>query len=572
MIAESIIMEIKYRNDIAGLIGEYTELKKRGTTLVGLCPFHTEKTPSFTVWPEKSSYYCFGCGAGGDVITFVRETEHLEYIEALRHLAKRVGMTLPEDGDDRQAALKARLLELNRLAARFYHETLMGEEGRVAYEYLKKRQISDRIIKRFGLGFAPDGWRNFLEVAKAKGYTEQELITAFLANRKEKNVYDRFRGRVIFPIINTSGNVVAFGGRVLDDSLPKYINSSDTPVYRKGQALFALNEAKKNKGRLILAEGYMDVISLHQAGFTEAVATLGTALTGDQARLIARHAQEVVIAYDSDKAGRAAAERAFDILRNTGLNVRILEQPDGKDPDEYIRAHGADNFALLLDKSADALSYRLDGIKKKFDLDEPQQKVECLGTMMKELAQLDNEIEIDVYCGRLAKEFDVDKRGMLSQIKRLRIAGQKKQIRQEMRPPSPSRQGGGSAGDTALQRAEKGLLHWICDNPADADRIDEKLGGLISPFWQRLYEAVLSQIHGSGAFELSTVGAYFDTAEMGRITGMLTAEPVCTTPSEADQLIENILWERKRLNLFHEGSDETEDLERYLKELAQRKK
>jgi len=481
-------------------------------------------------------------------------------------------MTLPEDADDRQAALKARLFELNRLAARYYHETLMSEAGRVAYEYLKKRQISDRIIKRFGIGYAPDGWRNFLEVAKAKGYTEQELITAFLANRKEKNVYDRFRGRVIFPIINTSGNVMAFGGRVLDDSLPKYINSSDTPVYRKGQALFALNEAKKNNGRLILAEGYMDVISLHQAGFTEAVATLGTALTGDQARLMARHAQEIVIAYDSDKAGRAAAERAFDILRKTGLSVRILEQPDGKDPDEYIRAHGAENFALLLDKSADALSYRLDGIKRKYNLEEPQQKVECLGAMMKELAQLDNEIEIDVYCGRLSRDFDVDKHGMQTQIKRIMSSAQKKQIRQELRPPSPSKESGGAAGESTLQRAEKGLLRWICDNPTEADRIDEKLGGLITPFWQRLYETALSQIRSSGAFELGILGAIFDTAEIGRITGMLTAEPICTNSSEADQLIENILWERKRLNLFHEGSDETEELEDYLKELAQRKK
>ena len=309
MLSESFISELKARNDIEEVISSYVNVKRRGRNLVGLCPFHSEKTPSFTVYPDSQSFYCFGCGAGGDVVTFVKKIENLDYIEAVKSLAQRAGLAMPEDGyDDSYAKLKTRVLEINRETARFYHQCLISPVGKKALEYLRGRGLSDNTIRRFGLGFAPESWDAVIKHLRGKGFTFDEMAAAAVAVKSARgSYYDQFRGRVIFPIIDIRGNVIAFGGRLMDGQGPKYLNSPDTPVFKKSRNLFALNYAKSSKeSALILAEGYMDVVALHQAGFTNAVATLGTALTAEQARMISQYAAEVVIAYDSDGAGQKA--------------------------------------------------------------------------------------------------------------------------------------------------------------------------------------------------------------------------------------------------------------------------
>ncbi|MEG1849295.1 MAG: DNA primase, partial [Oscillospiraceae bacterium] len=351
MIPESFIEELKYRSDIEQIISPYVQLKRAGRHLTGLCPFHSEKTPSFVVYPENQSFYCFGCGAGGDVVTFVRKSENLEYLEALRFLAQKAGMTLPEDAENDEAGrMRLRILECNRESARFFHAALISPAGEPGLAYLRRRQLSDTTIRRFGLGWAPDSWGSLHEHLLKKGFTEAEMLAAAVTRGGTRGSYDSFRGRVIFPIIDLRGAVIGFGGRILGDGQPKYLNSPDTMVFKKSRNLFALNVAKATKEpRLLLTEGYMDAIAVHQAGFDNAVATLGTALTQEQARLMAQYTGEVVIAYDSDGAGQKATVRANELLAQTGIKVRVLSMTGAKDPDEFIKANGALRFKQLVE-------------------------------------------------------------------------------------------------------------------------------------------------------------------------------------------------------------------------------
>ena len=347
---EEFLQELKDRNDITDVVSSYVNLKRAGRLLTGLCPFHNEKTPSFTVYPETSSYYCFGCHVGGDVITFIRNIENLDYIDAVKFLAQRAGMDMPQDSyDDSMAKLKRRIYEINRETARFFHNCLISPVGAKGLNYLRSRGLSNKTIKHFGLGYAPEQGFDLIDNLRDKGFTDYEMIQANVAI-KSKNGYtvSRFFDRVMYPIIDLRGNVIAFGGRIMSDQKPKYLNTSDTPVFSKSTQLFALNMAKNiNTRQLILAEGYMDVIALHQAGFQNAVATLGTALTPQQADLIRRYADEVVICYDSDEAGRKASDRAIVLLRNAGIKVRIVTIPNAKDPDEFINKFGADELKKI---------------------------------------------------------------------------------------------------------------------------------------------------------------------------------------------------------------------------------
>ena len=362
---ERFIQDLQERADIEQFISSYVTLKRRGKTLVGLCPFHNEKTPSFTVYPDTRSFYCFGCGAGGDVISFVRRIDNLDYIEAVKSVAQIAGMPMPEDGyDDTLSKKRMRLLAANREAARFFNSCLMQEKNRHALEYFLSRGLSMNTIRHFGLGYAPNEWRSLLEHLRSKGFTDEELVLANLARRSDKDgrvsYYDNFRNRVMFPIIDLRGNVIAFGGRVMDDSKPKYINTSDTLVYKKSNGVFALNFAKNaNDNKLILVEGYMDVIALHQAGFTNAIACLGTAFTSEQANLLARYAEEILICYDNDEAGKKATEKALGVLGKTGVKLRVVKMDGGKDADEIIRKHGKERFDALLGKAANRTEYRL---------------------------------------------------------------------------------------------------------------------------------------------------------------------------------------------------------------------
>ena len=374
-------------------------------------PFHSERSASFMVYPETQSYYCFGCGAAGDVIKFTMEMNSLSYIEAVRYLAQQCGMPLPDE-DDGQAKLKARILEMNKLAARYFHNQLKEENGRQALHYLRERQLTDKTIVNFGLGYAPRGWQNLTDYLKSKGFTENEIVSAYLGARGKKGgIYDIFRDRIMFPIIDLRGNVIAFGGRRMgDEGGPKYLNSGDTPVFKKSNGLFALNLAKKSgKDTFILAEGYMDVIAMHQAGFTNAVATLGTALTSQQAKLIGDYAKKVVISYDSDEAGQKATARAMELFSKEDITVQVLSLEGAKDPDEYIKKYGRQRFEMKLEGANTALDFRLMELKKQYDISNPEQRVEYLTKACDILATLKNAIQQDVYCSRLANETDTDK-------------------------------------------------------------------------------------------------------------------------------------------------------------------
>ena len=433
MIPREYIDEVVRRSDITEVVSSYVQLRHRGRTHTGLCPFHSEKTPSFVVYPETQSFYCFGCGAGGDVITFVRKINNLDYVEAVKMLAGRAGMPMPEE-DDKAGRLRSRVLAINKEAARFFYEQLNAEndDARAARAYWRGRGLSDSTIRRFGLGFSPNDFGALRRHLRTRGYTEEEMLASGLQKRSEKgNVYDVFRGRVMTPIFDLRGNVIAFGGRVLGDEKPKYINSPETLVYKKSKAMFALNIAKKSASRrYILCEGYMDVISLHQAGFDTAVAACGTALTQDQVRLLAEYADEVVLCYDSDEAGQKATARSLGLFAESPVKVSVLNIPGAKDPDEFIKKYGRERFEALLNGTSNAIEYKLAKVREKYDLARPADRVEYIKDAIRLLAGRLTPTEREVYAGRLAEETDVAKANVMAQLEATVRANQRRAQRQ----------------------------------------------------------------------------------------------------------------------------------------------
>lgn len=421
MIPQEYIQEVVARNDITEVIGQYVQLRHRGRTYTGLCPFHNEKTPSFTVYPDTQSFYCFGCGAAGDVINFVRKISNLGYVEAVKQLAGRAGMPMPEE-DDQESRSRSRLLEINRNAARYFYDQLNAPtpEAAMARRYWReKRGLSDAAIRRFGLGYAPEDFVGLLHYLRHRGFTEPELESSGLVKRSAKgNLYDIFRHRVMVPIIDVRGNIIAFGGRVMDDSKPKYINSPETMVYHKSRTLFALNEAKKSTSkRYILCEGYMDVISMHEAGFDTAVCACGTALTPEQVKLLTEYADEVVLSYDSDEAGQKATERSLALFSGTNLQVRVLNIPGAKDPDEFIRTYGRDRFEAVLEGTATPLEFKLAKAVKKYDLRNDAQRLQYVDEAIGILAgSAVSPTARDVYAGRIAEQTGIDKKAVLVQL------------------------------------------------------------------------------------------------------------------------------------------------------------
>ena len=436
--SDEFLAELRMRCDIEQIISSYTPLKRRGKNLVGLCPFHNEKTPSFTVYPESQSFFCFGCGAGGEVISFIRRAENLDYTESVRLLCDRCGMVMPSEGYDNSLAEKRkRMYEINKEAARFFHSCLFEEQGKAGLDYYKERGLKKGTIIRFGLGYAPEGWRNLLNHMRGKGYSYEELYEANLANKSEKNgkvsFYDSFRNRVMVPIIDVRGNVVAFGGRVLDDSKPKYINSSDTLVYKKSLGVFGLNMAKSTKEKsLILVEGYMDAISLHQAGFDNVIACLGTALTNEMAHLLARYTDEIILSYDADDAGQKATDRAIGIFSSIGMKVRVIRLEGGKDPDEILKKYGPERYRSLIDGAANDIEFELVRLRKGFDLHTSDGKMKYLEKAAEVLAKT-SVIAQDIYTSRLAEELQVDKNKISIRIEQLRRRTQRKEEGQKYR-------------------------------------------------------------------------------------------------------------------------------------------
>ena len=481
MIPQEYIQEVVRRNDIEDLIGQYVKLRRRGRTATGLCPFHNEKTPSFVVYPETQSYYCFGCGAAGDAITFVRKYHNLSYVESVKQLAARAGMPMPEE-DDKESRARQRLLEINRCAARYFYEQLNAQtpEAAAARAYWRqKRGLSDAAIRRFGLGYAPDSFHGLLNYLRRRGFAEEELEHSGLVKRSEKgNLYDIFRHRVMVPIIDVRGAIIAFGGRVLDDSKPKYINSPETVVYKKSKTLFALNVAKKSTSkRYILCEGYMDVISMHEAGFDTAVCACGTALTPEQVKLLSEYADEVVLSYDSDEAGQKAADRSLALFANAPVKVSVLSYQGAKDPDEFIKKYGSDRFRQLLDGTADPTEFQLKKLKSKYDLRTDNGRLQYVKDAIALLSRGSvSPTARDVYAGRLSEETGISKKSIVDQLETAVKQSGRRERREEQKKLAgqglaadihvPYTQGGDSALGAAS--AARQLVAAMLQNP---DRI-----------------------------------------------------------------------------------------------------
>ena len=434
--------ELAVRNPIEEVVGQYVNLKRSGSNLFGLCPFHGEKTPSFSVAPDKGIYYCFGCHKGGGVINFEMEIEGLSYSDAVRALAQRAGMEVPEDEQYRDRYRKQeRLWALSKEAARYFVSQLYAPAGAEGLRYARSRGMSKGTLTRFGIGFAPNGWDGLCKAMQAKGYTEEELKGAGLVSVSEKNgsIYDRFRNRLMFPIIDVRGNVIGFGGRVMDDSKPKYLNSPETEIFNKRKNLFALNVAKKTKlGFLILVEGYMDAIALHQYGFDCAVASLGTSLTEEHATLLSRYTEQVVLIYDGDEAGQNATKRAIPMLERAGLQVKVLQMRDAKDPDEFLKKFGADRFKLLLEESSNRVEYQLRSIQKKYDLNVDEERVKFISEAAELVSTLGSAVQREVYGNRVAEAGKISPEAMKIEVekaaRRRQYKEKKKQERIDLAP------------------------------------------------------------------------------------------------------------------------------------------
>jgi len=416
---EEVIEEVRVSNDIVDVVSEYVKLERKGKDYFGLCPFHKEKTPSFSVASGKQIYYCFGCGKGGNVIHFIMNIENIGFLDAVKLLADRARIQLPEGEDEeerRKALLRKEIIRINTDAARFFFNNLGNNEKAVSY--LRKRGINDRTIKKFGIGYASEDWDSLLKHLLKKGYREPDILeSGLILKSKNGGFYDRFRGRIMFPIFDLRGNVIAFGGRVLDSSQPKYMNSPETPVYNKSRNLYALNFAKNSgEKRIIVVEGYMDVISLHQNGIINTVASLGTALTESQGRLLKKYAEEVIISYDSDTAGQAATIRGLDLLDGIGCNVKVLTLPESKDPDEYIRKNGLDAFKKLADNAVSLLEYKIRVLKKQIDTNTVEGKISFLNKVASLLSRMDNNVEIEMYVKKIAKDYGISEESLFSEI------------------------------------------------------------------------------------------------------------------------------------------------------------
>ena len=576
---ERFIQDLQERTDIEQVISSYVNLKRRGKTLVGLCPFHNEKTPSFTVYPDTRSFYCFGCGAGGDVISFVRRIDNLDYIEAVKSVAQMAGMPMPEDGyDDTLSKKRMRLLAANREAARFFNACLMQEKNRFALEYFLSRGLSQNTIRHFGLGYAPNEWRSLIEHLRSKGFTDEELVLANLARRSDKDgrvsYYDNFRNRVMFPIIDLRGNVIAFGGRVMDDSKPKYINTSDTLVYKKSNGVFALNFAKNaNDNKLILVEGYMDVIALHQAGFTNAIACLGTAFTSEQANLLSRYAEEIIICYDNDEAGKKATQKALGVLGKTGVKLRVVKMDGGKDADEIIRKHGKERFDALLGKASNRTEYKLLEERAKYNLSTDDGKLRFLMAATQILAECGS-IECDIYATRLSNELGVSVDSINAQIKsakaKLRRNEEERRKKEQETVLSKSFEDKNNperSKNLRAARAEETIIASFMRNPDFYKKLKDTLSSedFVTDFNRRLYECLVSTLEAGVDAELSQFAQHFSPEEMDSVTRIyISSSSLVNTLKECEDCI-NVLKEKKTPKITDVSSMSDEEFRKLFK-------
>lgn len=470
--SDDLIEEIRSRNDIVDVISPHVKLTKKGSTYFGLCPFHNEKSPSFSVTPSKQMYYCFGCGQGGNVFTFTMKYENMTFTEAVKFLADKAGVNLPEQEysaeEKKKADIKSKLLDIHKEAAMYYYHLLRSEKGQRAYEYLKGRGLSDETIKNFGLGYSSNYSDDLYRYIKSKGYTDDVLKESGLFTFSEKGVYDKFNNRVMFPIMDINNRVIGFGGRVMGDGKPKYLNSPETILFDKSRNLYGMNIARSSrKSGILICEGYMDVISLHQAGFNNAVASLGTAHTPRQAALIKRYADEVYLTFDSDGAGVMAALRAIPMLKASGLNIKVIDMRPYKDPDEFIKALGAEEYQKRIDKARNSFMYEIDKMKESMDITEPEQKAKFYGNVAKKLLEFSDELERNVYIDAVSEEFMIPKDSLIKSVNRLALTyePEKNKYEEAYKEKDYNSEGKKQVKDDGVRAAQKTLITWLIDDP-----------------------------------------------------------------------------------------------------------
>lgn len=560
--SESFLQELTERSDIVDVVGSYVRLsKKSGSNQFGLCPFHSEKTPSFSVSADRQIYHCFGCGKGGGVINFIMEIENLSFPEAVEFLAKRAGMAIPEQEDGRESKKRRRMLELNRDAAKYFYSNLSTPEGTVALDYMSKRQISPATAKRFGLGYAPDSWDGLIRAMTQKGYSEFELKDAGLVRSgKNGGHYDTFRNRLMFPVIDAKGDFIGFSGRILGDGEPKYMNSPETIVFNKSRNLFGLNLAKKSKnGYIILSEGNIDVVMMHQAGFDSAVASLGTSLTPEQARLISRYTNEVIIAYDNDEAGRKASRRAISLLEKLDLKVRVLSLTGAKDPDEYIKAKGVDAFRNLLEKSENHIDYRLQSVVDKYDLSIDEQKVAFVKEAAETVAQLSGSVERQVYAMRVAALAGMPKELVADEVERRRkralAAARKQSDREQSRPEklAQPREKEFKYSDPRSAAAEEGICRLLFLDPGLCKgRELPPPEDFTSPPLANIYRTLRDKLQNGDIISIASMSASLPPQEVSLLAELLQKPEALRNGDKAlTDYIERIRQQKERKN----GSD-----------------
>ena len=524
---QSFIDELLARNPIEEVVGRHVTLRRSGANMFGLCPFHGEKTATFSVAPDKGIYYCFGCHKGGGAINFVMEMEGLTYPDAVRALAQRSGMEVPED-DQYQSRYRqqARLWALCKEAARYFHAQLYSEAGAQGLAYAQKRGMPKSTLTTFGIGFAPDSWNGLVMAMKAKGYTEQELKDAGLVSEKGGRIYDRFRNRLMFPIIDVRGNIIGFGGRVMDDSTPKYLNSPETVIFNKRKNLFALNIARKSKlGYLILVEGYMDAIALHQYGFDCAVASLGTSLTEEHATLISRYVEQVVLIYDGDEAGQRATKRAIPILEKAGIRVKVLQMKDAKDPDEFLKKFGADKFKLLLEESSNRVEYQLNAIARKYDLRIDDQRIRFLQESAELICTLGSSVQREIYSSRVAQAAKITEESMKLEVSKAfkrRLAREKKQQEKIDLAPAQALQPKTRSvryDNLKSAMAEEGILAQAFLDPTLMGETDLTGSAFSVPLLGKVYDQMLAMYKAGYEVSIASL-ADISQEEMSHITGI----------------------------------------------------
>lgn len=561
--SQAFIEEVKNRNGIEEIISRYLTLKRAGSNVVGLCPFHNEKSPSFTVFPATRSFYCFGCGAGGDVISFVMRAENLDYREAVEHLAKLSGIPIEEEENGRtekSAISRERIYAVTKAAARFFVACLNSPEGEKAREYLiQKRKFTPTTLRRFGIGYAPDSWDALTKKLLADGFTADEIKTAFLCGISKKgNPFDIFRNRIMFPIFDITGEVVAFSGRRLNEADErKYVNTSDTPIFKKSRVLFGLNIAKNTEdGTLILCEGSPDAIAMHQAGFGNAIATLGTAITAEHARIIARYAKTVYLAYDIDKAGRKATMKGIDLLNQVGVSTKIIDLgKDEKDPDEFIKAHGADAFRLKLKGSSGQVDYKIDEILSRYDLSLPDQKLRAADEMTTFLSTLWPEVQRDVYAGRASEKMDISKKSLLEDANRKAKMNEKKTRKEAQDKDIRDSMGYGDRVNTdkirfsAAAATEEKILGIMLSRPDLTAEAVKQLSpeDFVTSFGRMVYELFLPEFTEGKEAVLSKDGK-LDNQQIGAVSRMMAQRAQFTDNGKGtlDALIDVLKKENKK--------------------------